>query len=74
MHGNNTRNIFLYSSLYLKLAKMPCLSYYVFSSTKSEKRRENRFCGGRGRGLAMVGERFGNGWREEEEVGKEVEG
>jgi hypothetical protein len=31
-----TQEIFLYSYLYLKLAKMPCFSYYlyVFSSTK----------------------------------------
>jgi hypothetical protein len=36
-----TLGISLYSYLYLKLAKMLCLSYYyVFSSTKSEKRVE----------------------------------
>jgi hypothetical protein len=36
-----TLGISLYSYLYLKLAKMLCLSYYfyVFSSTKSENKR-----------------------------------
>jgi hypothetical protein len=37
-----TQGISLYSYLYLKLAKMPCFSYYLlwfFSSTKSENRR-----------------------------------
>jgi hypothetical protein len=29
MHGSNTRNISLYNYLYLKLAKMPCFSYYL---------------------------------------------
>jgi hypothetical protein len=42
VHGRNDRNLSLYSSLYLKLAKIVCLSYYlcVFSSTKLEKRAE----------------------------------
>jgi hypothetical protein len=41
VHGNNARN--LLSFIYLKVAKMLCLSYYlfsyVFSSTKLENKR-----------------------------------
>jgi hypothetical protein len=33
------QGISLYSYFYLKLAKMSCFSYYVFSSTKSENKR-----------------------------------
>jgi hypothetical protein len=36
-----TQGISLYTYLYLKLAKMPCFSYYlyVFSSTKWENKK-----------------------------------
>jgi hypothetical protein len=34
-----TQGISLCSYLYLKLAKTPCFSNYVFSSTKLEKKR-----------------------------------
>jgi hypothetical protein len=40
--------ISLYSYLYLKLAKMLCLSYYVFSSTKLEKRAKENLPGSKG--------------------------
>jgi hypothetical protein len=41
--------ISLYSYLYLKLAKMPCLIMpYVFSSTKLEKRAEQVLPGSEG--------------------------
>jgi hypothetical protein len=40
--------IFLYSYLYLKLAKMLCLSYYLlyflFNKIGEEEGRRNRFC------------------------------
>jgi hypothetical protein len=41
-----TPGISLYSSIYLKLAKMPCLLIisYIFSSTKLDIRGQNRFC------------------------------
>jgi hypothetical protein len=35
----------LCSYLYLELAKMLCFSFSLFSSAKSEKRRQNRSCG-----------------------------
>jgi hypothetical protein len=48
--------ISLYSYLYLKLAKLLCLSYYLFSSTKSETKRAEQvlprsWVGGEGVGL-----------------------
>jgi hypothetical protein len=54
-----TLGISLYSYLYLKLAKMICLSY-VFSSTKSENKRAEQVLPGRG-GEAKGDER---GWEE----------
>jgi hypothetical protein len=48
----------LCSYLYLKLAKMSCFSFYLFSSAKSENRRLNRSCS-EGR-VASVG---GSRWR-----------
>jgi hypothetical protein len=42
----------LYSYLYLKLAKMSCFSFYLFSSAKSENRRVEQAERG---GLAPVG-------------------
>jgi hypothetical protein len=47
-----TQGISLYSCLYLKLAKMPCFSFYFlcFSSTKSENRRVEH------------GQPWGGGW------------
>jgi hypothetical protein len=46
-----TLRISPYSYLYLKLAKTLCFSYYlyVFSSTKSEKKREEQVLPGNGR-------------------------
>jgi hypothetical protein len=59
-----TLGIFLYSYLYSKLAKMLCLSYYlyVFSSTKVEKKRtEPDLPGSRGLGVGLeVGGRCTN--------------
>jgi hypothetical protein len=46
MYMEATIGIFLYSYLYLKLAKMLCLSYYlIFSLQKNWRTTEwNRFC------------------------------
>jgi hypothetical protein len=45
-----TPGISLYSYFYLKLAKTVFLIIsYVFSKTKSENKRQNRFCPERGR-------------------------
>jgi hypothetical protein len=51
-----TQENYLYSYLYLKLVKTPCFSFYLFSSTKSENRGQNRLCPGRGIGNAGSGE------------------
>jgi hypothetical protein len=47
--------ISLYSYLYLKLAKTPCLSYYlVFSSTKLENKRVEQALPGSGGRVAQT--------------------
>jgi hypothetical protein len=55
--------ISLYSYLYLNLAEMLCLSYYLlcFSSTKLEKRAEQVLPGREGFGKDRAGEDGGHG-------------
>jgi hypothetical protein len=53
----------LCSYLYLKLAKMPCFSFYLlcFSSTKSENRRADQVLPRVGFGMGGRGEVVGKG-------------
>jgi hypothetical protein len=52
-----TQGISLCSYFYLKLAKMPCFSNYVFSSIKSEMRRAEQVLSGVGVGRPDTGGR-----------------
>jgi hypothetical protein len=44
----------LCSYLYLKLAKMSCFSFYLFSSTKSGNRKAEQVLSGKWGGLVVV--------------------